>query len=78
MKQMRKTEDLVFGIRTVIEAVKEGKTINKVLIQKRINRGFIKRINSTIKSASSSSTKVPAQKLNHMVKKKNHHHCNSL
>ena len=34
MKQMRKTEDLVFGIRTVIEAVKEGKTINKVLIQK--------------------------------------------
>ena len=53
---MRKTEDLVFGIRTVIEAVKEGKTINKVLIQKGLT-GFIKRINSTIKSASSSSTK---------------------
>ena len=28
------TEDLTFGIRSVIEAIKQGKTINKILLQK--------------------------------------------
>ena len=33
---MNKTirEDLTFGIRSVIEAIKQGKTINKILLQK--------------------------------------------
>ena len=28
----REHEDITFGIRSVIEAIKEGKTINKILI----------------------------------------------
>ena len=34
----RSSEDLTYGIRTVIEAIKEGKTINKILLQKGLKK----------------------------------------
>jgi len=69
MKQMRKTEDLVFGIRTVIEAVKEGKTINKVLVQKGLTGDLLKELMRLLNQEQVVVQKVPVQKLNHMVKK---------
>jgi 23S rRNA (guanosine2251-2'-O)-methyltransferase len=69
MNKERKTEDFVFGIRTVIEAVNQGKTINKVLIQKGLTGELIKELLVLLNKHDVLIQKVPVQKLNHMVKK---------
>ena len=40
----RDKEDLTFGIRSVIEAIKQGKTINKILLQKGLKGDLIKEL----------------------------------
>ena len=69
MNKERKSEDLIFGIRTVIEAVNQGKTINKVLIQKGLTGDLMKELLALLSKHSVPIQKVPVQKLNHMVKK---------
>ena len=64
------TEDLTFGIRSVIEAIKQGKTINKILLQKGLSGELIKELLALVHKENIVVQKVPVQKLNHMVKKK--------
>tara|TARA_Y100000991_G_C21960227_1_gene344087 strand:- start:1135 stop:1872 length:738 start_codon:yes stop_codon:yes gene_type:complete len=68
---MNKTirEDLTFGIRSVIEAIKQGKTINKILLQKGLTGELIKELLVLVHKENIVVQKVPIQKLNHMVKK---------
>jgi 23S rRNA (guanosine2251-2'-O)-methyltransferase len=68
---MNKTikEDLTFGIRSVIEAIKQGKTINKILLQKGLTGELIKELLVLVHRENIVVQKVPVQKLNHMVKK---------
>jgi 23S rRNA (guanosine2251-2'-O)-methyltransferase len=63
------TEDLTFGIRSVIEAIKQGKTINKILLQKGLSGELIKELLALVHKENILVQKVPVQKLNHMVKK---------
>jgi 23S rRNA (guanosine2251-2'-O)-methyltransferase len=63
------TEDLVFGIRSVIEAINEGKTINKIYLQKGLTGDLIKELVILIHKEKILVQKVPVQKLNHLVKK---------
>ena len=63
------TEDLTFGIRSVIEAIKQGKTINKILLQKGLTGELIKELLVLVRKENIVVQKVPVQKLNHMVKK---------
>ena len=63
------TEDLTFGIRSVIEAIKQGKTINKILLQKGLTGELIKELLVLVHRENIVVQKVPVQKLNHMVKK---------
>ena len=63
------TEDLTFGIRSVIEAIKQGKTINKILLQKGLTGDLIKELLVLVHKENIVVQKVPVQKLNHMVKK---------
>ena len=63
------TEDLTFGIRSVIEAIKQGKTINKILLQKGLTGELIKELLVLVHRENIIVQKVPVQKLNHMVKK---------
>ena len=63
------TEDLTFGIRSVIEAINQGKTINKILLQKGLSGELIKELLVLIHKENIVVQKVPVQKLNHMVKK---------
>ena len=63
------TEDLTFGIRSVIEAIKQGKTINKIFLQKGLNGELIKELLVLVHKENIVVQKVPVQKLNHMVKK---------
>ena len=69
MKKEIKKEDIVFGIRTVIEAVNQGKTINKVLVQKGLTGDLFKELLKLLNENQVLIQKVPVQKLNHMVKK---------
>ena len=63
------TEDLIFGIRSVIEAINQGKTINKILLQKGLSGELIKELLVLIHKENIVVQKVPVQKLTHMVKK---------
>lgn len=63
------TEDLTFGIRSAIEAIKQGKTINKILLQKGLTGELIKELLVLVHKENIVVQKVPVQKLNHMVKK---------
>tara|TARA_B100000768_G_scaffold32521_1_gene31124 strand:+ start:330 stop:1067 length:738 start_codon:yes stop_codon:yes gene_type:complete len=63
------TEDLTFGIRSVIEAIKQGKTINKILLQKGLTGELIKELLALVHKENIVVQKVPVQKLNNMVKK---------
>lgn len=63
------TEDLTFGIRSVIEAIKQGKTINKILLQKGLTGELIKELLALVYKENIVVQKVPVQKLNNMVKK---------
>ena len=63
------TEDLTFGIRSVIEAIKQGKTINKILLQKGLTGELIKELLVLVHKENIVVQKVPVQKLNHLVKK---------
>ena len=65
----RVQEDLTFGIRSVIEAIKQGKTINKILLQKGLTGELVKELLILANKEKIIVQKVPIQKLNHMVKK---------
>ena len=65
----RNSEDLIFGIRSVIEAIKQGKTINKILLQKGLSGELIKELLALLHKENILVQKVPIQKLNHMVKR---------
>ena len=65
----RDQEDITFGIRSVIEAIKEGKTINKILLQKGLTGELVKEMLVLVQKENIVVQKVPVQKLNHMVKR---------
>ena len=65
----RGQEDLTFGIRSVIEAIKQGKTINKILLQKGLTGELVKELLILVNKEKIIVQKVPIQKLNRMVKK---------
>ena len=56
------TEDLTFGIRSVIEAIKQGKTINKILLQKGLTGELIKELLVLVHKENIVVQKVPVQK----------------
>ncbi len=69
-KAVEKKQEL-FGIRPVMEAIKDGKDVDKVLIQKGLQGELIKELWDLIKGYKVAYQIVPAQKLSR-VSKKNH------
>ncbi len=69
IEQKKKQE--LFGIRPVMEAIKDGKEVDKVLIQKGLQGELIKELWDLIKGYKVAYQIVPAQKLSR-VSKKNH------
>ena len=63
------TRDFIYGIRSVLEAISEGKTINKVLVQQGAKGDLFGELMDTLKREKIVFQRVPIQKLNHMVKK---------
>ncbi len=65
----KKSEDIVYGIRAVIEAVESGRGINKVLIQKELKATLIKELWAVLKKNNIVYQGVPFQKLDSICRK---------
>ena len=61
----------IYGIRTVIEAIKAQKAIDKIFIQKGLQGSLVKELESLIQHSGISPSYVPVQKLN-KLSSKNH------
>jgi len=73
-RREKKEEDtkLIFGIRPVIEAIRAGKEVEKIFFQQGTGGALMAELNDEIKKYKIPFQFVPAEKLNHMMKSKNH------
>lgn len=65
-RQNRKKDsgDYIFGVRAVIEAVKAGRELNKILIQKGMNKELFLELKDALKGENYNLQFVPTEKLN--------------
>ena len=63
------SNQMVFGIRAVIEAIKSGKEIESLYIQRGLNGGLILELRSLIKENELTFQLVPVEKLNRLTPK---------
>ena len=61
--------DVIFGVRSVIEAVKAGKEINKIMIQRGMNKELFKELKEELANKTYNLQFVPIQKLNRLTRK---------
>ncbi|MCX2679495.1 23S rRNA (guanosine(2251)-2'-O)-methyltransferase RlmB [Galbibacter sp. EGI 63066] len=59
----------IFGIRTVIEAIQSGKTIDKVFVQKGLKGSLFQELEQLLKQDQINTSFVPVEKLNRLSKK---------
>lgn len=62
-------EDFVFGTRAVIEAIKTGKTIDKILIKKGLKNELISELHQLVKENGIVFQYVPIEKINRITRK---------
>jgi 23S rRNA (guanosine2251-2'-O)-methyltransferase len=65
----RPESEMIFGIRAVVEAVRAGANIEKILIRRDISNASAKELYHTVKQAIIPIQKVPAEKLNALTDK---------
>ena len=66
---MENNNDFVFGIRPVIEAIKSGKEIERILIQKEIGGNVVTELLQLASKHNIPIVKVPVDKLNRITRK---------
>ncbi|MBQ4821467.1 23S rRNA (guanosine(2251)-2'-O)-methyltransferase RlmB [Aquimarina sp. MMG016] len=64
-----KGENQIFGIRAVIEAIRSGKTMDKLFIQKGLQGELARELSTIIKKEGISFSYVPVEKLNRLTRK---------
>jgi len=62
-------EHLIYGTRAVIEAVREGKEIEKIFIQRGLNNPLIHELKKQLKESDVFFNDVPSEKLNRLTQK---------
>ena len=65
----RETNQMVFGIRAVIEAIESGKEIESLFIQRGIAGSLIAELRELLRIHNMSFQQVPPEKLNRITKK---------
>lgn len=65
-KENRKPTDLFFGTRAVIEAIRSGKEIEKVLVQQDLRGPLVTELRKTIKQYAVPSQNVPEKRLQYL------------
>ena len=64
-----KNQDIIFGARPVLEAIKSGKTIEKIFIQKNLSKDVFDEIKKSINNKRVNLSFVPKEKLNRITRK---------
>ncbi|MFZ4863727.1 23S rRNA (guanosine(2251)-2'-O)-methyltransferase RlmB [Sphingobacterium sp. Mn56C] len=67
--EKRETNQMVFGIRAVIEAIDAGKEIESLFIQRGISGSLLLELKNLIKEHNIASQQVPIEKLNRITRK---------
>ena len=63
------SQDIIFGTRPVLEAIKSGKTIEKLFLQKNLSKEIFNEIKNNLKNRNVNISFVPKEKLNRITKK---------
>ncbi|MDR0348725.1 MAG: 23S rRNA (guanosine(2251)-2'-O)-methyltransferase RlmB [Tannerella sp.] len=66
---MKTSNDIIFGIHTVIEAIQSGKEIDKILIKKELRGDLIKELHVALKGTIIPVQRVPLERLNRITRK---------
>lgn len=69
---MSTASDMIYGTRAVIEAIRAGKQIKKILMQTGLNNDLVRELTSVAREHDLPITHVPQEKLNRLVASKNH------
>ena len=64
-----KNQDIIFGKRPVLEAIRSGKTIEKIFIQKNLSKEVFDEIKKSINNKNVNLSLVPKEKLNRIIRK---------
>ncbi len=68
-RENRETNQLIFGIRAVIEAIKSGKEIESLYIQRGLGGGLITELKTLLNEYGLTAQQVPIEKLNRLTPK---------
>lgn len=68
-QESNQSNQMVFGIRAIIEAIKSGKEIENLFLQRGLNGGIILELRSLLKEQEISFQLVPVEKLNRLTNK---------
>lgn len=68
-KERNEIEDLIFGVRAVIEAVDSGKEINKIMIQRGMDKALFKELKEALAGRDYTLQFVPLEKINRLTRK---------
>lgn len=71
MREKKDKSHLVFGTRAVIESIRAGKEVEKLLIQKNLSNDLLKELLELVKERKIPFSRVPQEKLNR-ISRKNH------
>ena len=71
VRDNKKNEDVVFGLHPVMEAIKSGKEINKIMIQKGLQGNLFHELRAMLRHSLVNIQLVPIQKLD-SITRKNH------
>lgn len=71
MYEKKQNKDVIFGLHPVMEAIKNGSEINKIMIQKGLQGNLFHELRSMLKQSMVNIQLVPVQKLN-SITQKNH------
>ena len=63
-------QDIIFGARPVLEAIKSGKSIEKLFVQKNLSKEIFNEIKRNLNNRNVNISFVPKEKLNRITKKK--------
>ncbi len=66
---MSKRSDIIYGIRTVIEAVKAGQHLERVFIQKNLKGDLVKELMPLLHQSKTPVSKVPVERINKFTRK---------
>jgi len=72
LSEGKKASRPVFGIHPVIEAIRSGKEIEKIVVQKNIANKLMAELNEAVGELTIPIQFAPEEKLNHLLKSKNH------